>query len=377
MDRRRFLVAAAGAAAYVTLRPHLGWARRRARTWAHLQPWTLPDDPAPGLDRTRALIGAAILAPSQWNTQPWRFEVEGASVRLVADVSRALPVTDPARRGMMVSLGAALENLLVAARAWGLRPAVDYLPWDGAHGVVAQVSWAEGEAPRDRPMAAAITRRRTNRRDYDGRAITLQDGAQLMAQAPDGCAVHWIDDRAAIRAVADIAFEAERAQVGDRRAQAERFAWMRLDGDEARGRGDGVTLDALEFGGPAHWFAGRYFNPRSRFLGLGADSAGKKAREQVRSSGALALLTTTRRGEASWLMGGQMLARFALKATSIGIAHQPFAAPVEIERTRGELLRRFGATGEDPLLLVRLGHAKPPDPSLRRAVALVTSFRNT
>jgi nitroreductase len=377
MGRRRFLAASAGAAAYVVFRPHLGWARRSRRTWPNLQPWSLPDAAPAGLDLTRALIGAAILAPSQWNSQPWRFEVDGPELRLVADAARALPVTDPARRGMMLSLGAALEHLLVAARAWGLRPVVDPLPWDGAHGVVARVTWSEGEAPRDRDLFAAITRRRTNRRDYDGRAITLQDGAQLMAQAPDGCALHWLDDRAAIRAVSELAYEAERAQVADRRAQAERFAWMRLDDDEARRRGDGVRLGALEFGGPACWFAGRYFNPRSRFLGFGADSAGKKAREQLRSSGALALLTTQRRGEGSWLVGGQMLSRITLKATALGLAHQPFSAPVESERTRGELLRRFGATGEDPLVLLRLGRARAPEPSPRRAVALVTSYRNT
>ena len=34
---------------------------------------------------------------------------------------------------MMISLGAALENLLVAVRAYGLRPTVDYLPDDGLH----------------------------------------------------------------------------------------------------------------------------------------------------------------------------------------------------------------------------------------------------
>jgi hypothetical protein len=286
-------------------------------------------------------------------------------------------VLDPARRNQMLALGAALENLLIAARAYGLRPTADELPYGAAHGVVAQVGWTGGDAPRDRALFDAIPRRRTNRRDYDGRAVTLTSSAQLIAQASEDCAVHWLDDRNAIRAIAELVGDVERAQVRDRRAAAERFAWMRFDDGEARRHADGVTLDALELGGPADWFAGRYFGPRSRFLRFGADSAGKQARGQVRSCGALALLTADRRGESAWLAGGRTAERFLLKATSLGLAHQPFSAPLENEAARAEVLRRFGATGEEPLLLVRLGHAKNPPPSYRRAVALVSSYRTT
>jgi hypothetical protein len=377
IGRRRFIVTVAGAAAYSALRPHLAWARRARRPAPQLQPWSVTEEPAAGLETVRAMLGAAVLAPSQWNTQPWRFEVEGNSVRLVADASRALPVTDPARRGMMLSLGAALENLLVAVRAYGLRPTVDYLPDDGVHGVVAQVTWSGGEAPRDRALFAAIPQRRTNRHDYDGRAVTLTNSAQLIAQAPEDFAVHWLDDRKAVRAVADLVEEAEHDQVRDRRAEAERYAWMRLDEDEGRRRGDGVMLDALDLGTPAHWLAGRFFDPRSRFLRFGADGSARRARDQVRSAGAMALVTATRRSGSSWLLGGQVVERFLLKATTLGLAQQLFGPVIDHERTRPELLQRFGAAGEDPLLLVRLGHAKPVPASPRRAVSLVATYRTT
>ena len=119
LDRRRFLLLAGGAAAYLALRPSESWAKKAAKPNPSLQPWVLPEEiPANPVDAARALIGAAVLAPSDWNAQPWRFEVEGNTIRLVADARRALPVTDPARRGMMIGLGASLENLLIAARSW-------------------------------------------------------------------------------------------------------------------------------------------------------------------------------------------------------------------------------------------------------------------
>ena len=75
-------------------------------------------------------------------------------------------------------------------------------------------------------------------------------------------------------------------------------------------------------------------------------------------------------------MAGQAFERIALKATQLGIAHQPIHAPIRVERYRAELGRIFGAgVGEDPLLLLRLGHARTPDATPRRSAWLVTSFR--
>jgi hypothetical protein len=74
---------------------------------------------------------------------------------------------------------------------------------------------------------------------------------------------------------------------------------------------------------------------------------------------------------------GQAYQRVALKATQLGIAHQPMHAPIEWERARPELLRAFSAGGEEPVMLVRLGHASAPEPTVRRAVALVATFRTT
>ena len=70
LDRRRFLVLLGGAAALRALEPSLAWAKRAA-TLPALQPWSLPAAiPAHPIEAARALIGAAILAPSYWNAQP-------------------------------------------------------------------------------------------------------------------------------------------------------------------------------------------------------------------------------------------------------------------------------------------------------------------
>ena len=372
IDRRRFLVLMGGAA-IAAAGTRAARAGKGDRGRQPPLPTTLPSTQ---VEVARALIGAAILAPSDWNTQPWSFEVEGASLRLVADARRALPVTDPERRGMMIALGASLENLLVAARAYGLRPAVSYFPHGGANGVVAEVTWSDGLTQRDQGLSAAIPDRRTNRREFDGRSILPQVRAQLSAQIPEGLDLHWVDEREAMREVADLAHDATRAQMLSPRAQAEHWSWLRFD-REAEKRRDGIPVDALELGGLAGWFAGRTLNPRSRFARFGAEGAARQARSQVRSAGALALLTSPRHDEAQWLMGGQAFERFALKATQLGLALQPLSAPIESAPHREGMLKLFDAPGEDPLVLMRIGHAKAPKPIPRRPLAMVASFRTT
>ena len=381
LDRRRFLVLVGGSAALHTLSPAYAWAKKAAATLPALQPWTLPEAlPATPLEAARALIGAAVLAPNYMNSQPWRFEVDASELRLMLDAQRTLPLDDPDQRFAQMSLGAALENLLIAARAWGQHPSVRYLPWGttprpGMSLAAASVTWQPMERPRDRLLFSALAERRSNPRSFDGRAITIPNRSQLLAQVGEEVRVHWLKDRADLKSVAELAHDAVKDVMADRAAQAERRTWLRGSDDDSRKRGDGVTPERLGLGGPAAWVSGRSMNPQSRFFGFGASSLAKNTRDLVESSGALALLTLTSRHDAGWIVGGQAYERFALRCTTLGIAQQPLAAPIASTRIRAILARRFRAEGEEPLLLIRLGHAKQPSPTPRRGVAHVSTYR--
>ncbi len=249
------------------------------------------------------------------------------------------------------------------------------MPRPGSALVAAAVSWSPGERARDRLLFSALTERRSNGHVFDGRAISIPSRSQLQAQVGEEVRVHWLEDKLDLRAVADVVHDAVQDVQVDRRAQAERARWLRGSDGDARRRGDGVTAERLGLGGPARLIGS--LHPDSRFYGFVASSMAKDTRELVRSSGALALLTLPRRSDAGWLVGGQAYERFALRAATLGIAQQPLSAPIASERHRALLARRFHAEGEEPLLLVRLGHAKSPAPSPRRGVALVSTYRTS
>ena len=77
------------------------------------------------------LLRYATLAASSHNTQPWRFELADDQIRVFADASRQLLVADPDRRELFLSVGCAIENLIVAAEQLGYVATIAYEESEG------------------------------------------------------------------------------------------------------------------------------------------------------------------------------------------------------------------------------------------------------
>ena len=74
----------------------------------------------------KEILRYAAMAPSGHNTQPWLFSIEKNVITMHPDYSKRLPVVDPDDHALFISLGCALENLIIAARHYGYHPAVAY-----------------------------------------------------------------------------------------------------------------------------------------------------------------------------------------------------------------------------------------------------------
>jgi nitroreductase len=109
----------------------------------------IPAATAPHEEIAAFLIEAASWAPSVHNTQPWWFGVREAGLSLHADVDRRLDVADPDGREMLISCGAALFTLCLAARRLGLVTEVRLLPDSDRPGLMADVDIAVRRAVMD------------------------------------------------------------------------------------------------------------------------------------------------------------------------------------------------------------------------------------
>jgi hypothetical protein len=74
------------------------------------------------------LLAAAIAAPSIHNTQPWLFHIGNDTVDVYADPTRQLTEQDPDGRAMVISCGAAVLNVRVAAEHLGHETKTEVLP---------------------------------------------------------------------------------------------------------------------------------------------------------------------------------------------------------------------------------------------------------
>lgn len=158
---------------------------------------TTTPDPRHTLPATTArLLSLASRAPSIANSQPWLWRTDGAAVELYADVRRQLRADDPRGRQLMVSCGAAVHHLGVAAAALGLRPRVERVPVrSGDRPLVARVvlpgcptEVQEHEASRSPhgsapDVLAAIQGRRTDRTRFTTWPVPVDRVASLARAA--------------------------------------------------------------------------------------------------------------------------------------------------------------------------------------------------
>src|SRR5512139_2068726 len=228
-------------------------------------------------EELQVMLRSAGRAPSVHNTQPWEFVVSRTRIDLYADPRRQLRRADPTGRSLLVSCGAALFNLRVAAEQLGFRPRVRRLPDRDAPTLVASMAFDHRlHDPGDlAELYPAVELRRTNRLPFEERLVKL---------------VHDADSRMH----ADPAVTAERAD------------WIHRGG-----RDDGIPTSAL---GPRPEQVHMPF----RDLAAGPDPGRENARFERTPT--IAVLSTRHDTVTDWVRAGEALERVLLAATTAGLA---------------------------------------------------------
>jgi nitroreductase len=143
------------------------------------------------LKRLEAILDLARWAPSGDNSQPWRFEIRSPRHVVVHAVAPKLGVYDLLGHASLVSVGALLETLRIAASADGFvcRSSVQA---DGGSDLARIDVWLEptpGLAPD--PLHAFILRRTVQRRPLETRALDESMRLALEAAVGSSFRVVW------------------------------------------------------------------------------------------------------------------------------------------------------------------------------------------
>jgi hypothetical protein len=341
-------------------------------------PWTqwsadLPTEPL-------SPVHAAILAANPHNTQPWLFHVSDSRIDVFADTSRNIGSFDPFFREMHVGLGCAIENLALAAPVNGYECRIELMP--GAANQVAAIDLTP--ASHTSPgLAAAITRRHTNRGAYDTKSpvgMPTMDSLAALAGDDREIRIVWFSNPPERSAFADATVAATEAIVADDDQSRASFNWMRRTYDEVQRYRDGLT--------PLIQPESRFTLSISQLIPTPRGVIDKywiaETRDtQVATAGAFGIIVVPdSRSDLYRLRAGRLWQRMHLWAVQNGLAMQPMNQIIErAEREQNANLepvftRRtavlIGDSRVKPVMAFRLGYpTEDAKPSARRDVASV------
>ncbi|WP_330455587.1 nitroreductase [Streptomyces sp. NBC_00820] len=314
-------------------------------------------------DTITGLVADATAAPSLHNAQPWRFRYLGGVgvLRLYADLKRALPRTDPERRGLHLGCGAALLNLRVSAAAAGLAPVVRLLPDPADPGFLAEVH-LRATAPPDQALALlhpAIHRRHSSRHPYRDEEIPATVREHLCGAARAEGAQLLFPGAWHVRSILELVWDAEGQEAEDAGVRGETAQWARTEPSGTAEAPDGIPAEAF---GPRQ----RGTAAPVRDFAVGRPMPGRPW-ASFEKNPQIAILGTARDGPAEWLRAGQALERVLLRATTDGLVASVTSQPLEWPELRWVARDPVSSMAHVQMVL-RLGYGPQGHPSPRRPV---------
>jgi hypothetical protein len=362
LNRRRFLgvvatgsVVAAGGYALYEAAPWLNYDQPAAE---RRQPLAADSH---AFVRMRELVRYATLAANGHNTQPWRFAVTENTIDIHPDAARRLQVVDRHDRELWISLGCALENLLVAARATGYSAEVTYP--DAVDTI--RVRFAADTA-RPSPLFDAIPLRQNTRSAFDGQPVPSADlrQAQSLPLEP-GISLQIITDSGIRETVLDYVNQGNLRQYADSAFVHELIAWLRFNKREALATMDGLYSRCSGNPEVPRWLGQRFVAGTQPQQQADADAA------KLRSASAIALIASATDDRASWVRTGQVYERLALATTTLNIKSAFLNQPIEVADLRAQFQSAMDLGASRPQLLMRMGFADAMPYSARRPVEQV------
>ncbi|SDT53759.1 Acg family FMN-binding oxidoreductase [Actinoplanes derwentensis] len=324
---------------------------------------TMSDNDVTGAGTRAALEVAArasLRAPSVFNTQPWRWRLTGDVLELSSDPARRLGVTDAEGRLLLLSCGGALHHAKVSLAAAGWLADVQRFPDEERPDLLARVRVTGPTEPdvEAELLAAAISRRRTDRRAFGDRRVPDEILTRLrrLVEA-QGAYLHVVPDER-VPELAISVDEAADANYFDPVHRGELSHWTH----RPAWTGDGVPPGTAVQPGLRRVPVRNFLPDGSSGLLPGADH----------DEGATFVIVFGSTDQpAGLLRGGEAMSALLLRATADGLASAPISEAVEVAWPRHLLGRLLSGIGE-PYLIVRLGYVEAPGdvpPTPRRSPA--------
>jgi len=324
------------------------------------------------------ILYLASLAPSGHNTQPWSVRIlEPKHWVIGSDKKRWRPALDPENRELLLGTGAFIENLVIAAGAFGYEVDIQIIAKSPLDPDIADIRLKKGKTF-DFPLEK-IRKRRTVRNGYTEREIQAEDLKYITRHNAESCMVpdvpfphsfYFPNSSPQAKYLREGTIEANRMQAFRDPAQEELANWIRWSNKEGKKFRDGLTPGSMEIEGIPGWYVRNFYNRESVLKKSFREQWVDVVSKQVKTCGGWLVVASANSKIPTLIDYGRVFENMLLKIREKMIAIQPMTQMLEEESWKNKVARELGITGEVQWIL-RIGYLKSyPDPmSLRRPVS--------
>ena len=276
------------------------------------------------------LLRAGIQAPSGDNAQPWIFRKTERTLAISFDPAADVSFFNFNNIASLISCGAVIENISIAASQIGLATKVKYVSNGNETNVVAELVFERLDGACD-ALADHIWSRRTNRKPYDQEVVLSSFLAELQAPLTrfSGVGIHFLTKREDLKRIAQIVFKADTIRTEHKGLHRHLMEMIRFSLPEANETRNGFYVKNLEAGSAGEiflkatrkWHVMKWANR----LGVGKIVALNAYQGILHSSG-VALIVAPGVKQEDFVRGGRALERFWLTLTQMGYQMQPMTA---------------------------------------------------
>lgn len=303
------------------------------------------------------LVRLATLAPSAYNAQPWKFIINQNELTLKPDFERAISISDPDNREMIISLGAALQNILIGAEYYNLNvDSNENIPQlKVTNNSIFEITLKFKEKSLTYNLTnnnniKLIAERQTVRVNYKKENFSEEITKKIIDYLQkSSLKTLMFSSQKETDLLADYIKEGNRILYDNSKWMDEMKKWIRFNDSEAEEMLDGLYAKAQGDSSVPGWI-GRMFYPMTTT----ATTQTKSDIERLKNSSAFIAIFEDDNPK-SWLETGKELQKLLLFLTSLQIKTSYLNQPCQVTALRKDFARELGFKGLLPQIVLRLG----------------------
>ena len=293
----------------------------------------------PSEDLIKMIVSDAGMAPSSGNDQPWKFLFRNGKLFLFHEMSRSYSFGDYKNMASYISLGSAIENVVLSAHKQGQEIAVHLFPLENNTTCIAEFDFK------------SKTDNTTEKHDYDelynyiherctNRKITPNEIAPLevlqeltqAAESIKNANSCFVTDKAAFQEIGSIISAGDRIRIMEPQGHYDFFhREIRASSAEVEAKRTGMDISTLELSQQAT--LALQVVKSDEAIKVLRDIDGLQALKTVSvpnaiNSSAIGLITMPNFNPVEFVNGGRAMQRQWLKSTQLGYAYHPMVVPL-------------------------------------------------